>query len=131
MSLKETVKTTIAKVPARRWLDYSTKFGRDTQDVMTDAVLATVVTANELHLAKFGSQSLEHFLDLSLEALSDVILELTGETTDDEAALEGADFRSAGGDVVAPGAGGTAAGLGEGVRAEPGPDLPGDGDSAL
>lgn len=128
MSLQVKVAQLVKEVPARRWLDYSRQFGRETQDCMTDAVIAMVVVANEQHRNEFGSPSLEKFLDMGLAELEAEIRRVLD--VDDEPS-EGASFRADGGAGIAEPGGVVADGDGSGVRAHEGSGVSVDGDSAV
>lgn len=128
MSLQVKVAELVKQVPARRWLEYSRQFGRDTQDCMTDAVIAMVVVLNEQHRKDYGSPSLEKFLDMGLGELESEIrrvLDAGDEPT------EGATFRADGGAGGGVEGGADADGRRGGVRADEGSAVPGDGDSAV
>ncbi|WP_375425992.1 hypothetical protein [uncultured Friedmanniella sp.] len=126
MSVQDKVAEQIKRVPARRWIEYSARFGRDTQDVMTDAVMAIVVVLNEEHRRTHGEADIENLLDLGLSELEAKLQA----TFADKPGAEGATFPDGAAGGVEVG-GVVADGRGAAVRGEPGPDLPVDGDSAV
>lgn len=130
MSVQEKVREQIKAIPARQWVEYSQRFGKPTQDVMEDAVLAMVVVANEQHRQKFGSPSLEKYLDMGLLDLVAELENVLGEEMSDAEAESGEAIFPVG-DEGAVVAGGVAADVGRGdLRADEGPDLPSDGGPA-
>lgn len=134
MSLSEVVQEQVKRVPARRWIDYATTFGKTTQDCMEDAIIAMIIVATELDRSAQGlpwnapaAEIFNRYMDMGL---TDLELALSAFAPDEEPAVEGATF-PAGGEGGEEHGGVVADGGREGLRAEPGADVPGGGDSAV
>ena len=129
MDIQTEIQDRVKRVPARRWLDYSRKFGQPSHDCMTDAVIAMVVVANEQHLRDHGRQDLERLLDMGVEELEQALISALG--GDEPVSEDDAPFPSAPDAVGSVGGSVDADGAGAGIRADAGTTVSIDGNPAV